>query len=292
MKKLFYYLLIIIAFTVNLISKDNHSYFLWEITDIENKNTTYLLGSIHLGNEKLFPLPNKILDAFDKSGTLVLEINLNEIDPFVIAQKAMYFDERTLENSLSNETYSILSQKLESSGFTKEIYNKFKPWFAAMVASVLNYTDEGLSSEYGIDEYFLKKANEKGLPIDQLETANEQINIFDSLPDSLNNLVVDFILTGSANGKTNIDELIEAYIKGDEKAISKFMIDSENENSEIYRLFNERLLTNRNKKMADKIDQFHKSGKKHFIIAGTAHFIGKDGIIELLKNKNYFIRRL
>jgi len=292
MKKYLIYGLLILFYSIKLISAEKYNFFIWEMKDPEYKNTTYLLGSIHLGNEKLFPLPQKILGAFDKSEILVLEINLNNIDPFAIAQKAMYFDGRTLEGTLSQETFNNLSIILESSGFTKEIYNKFKPWFAAMVASISEYTEEGLSSEYGIDTYFLKKANENNIPVDELESTAEQINIFDSLPESLNNLVVEYILTGSPNGSSKINELIDAYINGDEKKISKFMIELENDTSEISELFKERLLTNRNLKMADKIDNFHKSGKIHFVIAGTAHFLGKDGIIEILKNKNYIIKRL
>ena len=39
-------------------------------------NVIYLLGSIHLGSKSMYPLPQKIEDAFEKSAVLLVEVTL------------------------------------------------------------------------------------------------------------------------------------------------------------------------------------------------------------------------
>ncbi|MCX8054405.1 MAG: TraB/GumN family protein [Ignavibacteria bacterium] len=284
-------LLLFVLFVLNTKAQEERKYFFWEMSDAKSRNVTYLLGSIHLGNSKLFPLPDKIESAFDRSSVLVLELDLNSIDPFQLANRAMYLDGRTLEEALSPKTYRMLINKLEENGITEDIANFFKPWFAAMIASISYYEGEGLSTEYGIETYFLKKANEKGKTLAELESIDEQVNVFDALPDSLNDLVVDYILSGVAGGtEFDTEKLIDSYISGNEKELSSYLFNNENP-SEIELLFQNRLLIDRNIKMSQKIEEYHKSNTIHFVIAGTAHFLGPNGIIEILNKKGYRIKR-
>lgn len=284
--------LLFVLFVLNLKAQEERRFFFWEMTDTKSKNVTYLLGSIHLGNSKLFPLPEKIEEAFERSDVLVLELDLNSIDPFQLAHRAMYLDGRTLKDELSAKTYRMLINKLEENGITEDIANFFKPWFAAMIASIFYYEGEGLTAEYGIETYFLRKANEKGKTLSELESIDEQVNVFDTMPDSLNDMVVEYILSGVASGiEFDTEKLIDSFISGNEKELSSYLFKDENL-SEIDLLFQNRLLFDRNIKMAEKIEECHKSNKIHFVIAGTAHFLGSNGIIDILNKKGYKIKRL
>ena len=49
------------------------------------------------------------------------------------------------------------------------------------------------------------------------------------------------------------------------------------------------MINERNQKMANKLEEFLNNDQEVFMIVGLAHVIGKDGIIELLENKNYKI---
>ncbi len=285
-------LLLFILFVLNTKAQEERRFFFWEMTDNKSNNVTYLLGSIHLGNSSLFPLPKIIEESFDRSKVLVLELDLNSIDPFQLAHRAMYLDGRTLESALSKNTYQMLIRKLEENGITEDIANFFKPWFAAMIASISYYEGEGLSAEYGIESYFLKKANEKGKTLAELENVDEQINVFDAMPDSLNDLVVEYILSGVASGKEfDTDKLLECFVSGNDQELSSYLFKDDNL-SEIDLLFMQRLLIDRNIKMSEKIENYHKSNKIHFVIAGAAHFLGLNGIIEILNKKGYRINRL
>jgi len=60
--------------------------FLWKVQS--RGNTVYLLGSIHLLRKEIYPLHRKIEEAFDRSAVLVVEADVNRLDPKVL-QKLM-----------------------------------------------------------------------------------------------------------------------------------------------------------------------------------------------------------
>jgi hypothetical protein len=49
------------------------------------------------------------------------------------------------------------------------------------------------------------------------------------------------------------------------------------------------LVSRRNRTMAAKIEEFLNKGETYFIVVGAAHLVGKDGILERLKEKGYSV---
>jgi uncharacterized protein YbaP (TraB family) len=56
--------------------------------------------------------------------------------------------------------------------------------------------------------------------------------------------------------------------------------------------FHEKLVFERNKNIASKIEGYLKTKEHYFVVVGAAHLVGKDGIIEILKKKGYLIEQL
>ncbi len=81
---------------------------MWQIDGMNNR--IYLLGSIHLLREKDHPIPSAIYDAYDDAETLIMELDMDDVDP--IATQAMTVelgliqDDRTLADLLGPETYA------------------------------------------------------------------------------------------------------------------------------------------------------------------------------------------
>ena len=51
------------------------------------------------------------------------------------------------------------------------------------------------------------------------------------------------------------------------------------------------LVADRNVAMVDKLERLLKRGGSYFVVLGAAHFVGKDGIVELLKAKGYQVQQ-
>jgi uncharacterized protein YbaP (TraB family) len=52
-----------------------------------------------------------------------------------------------------------------------------------------------------------------------------------------------------------------------------------------------KLITDRNRTMAQRIDELIKQGKPLFVVIGSGHLPGKDGVIELLRQRGYKLRQ-
>src|SRR5262245_18559517 len=76
--------------------------FMWVAQS--NTATGYLLGSLHAAQKDLYPLDQRIENAFAKSHTLVVEVDESEMGPQVqlqLAAKGMYPLGDTLDKHIS-----------------------------------------------------------------------------------------------------------------------------------------------------------------------------------------------
>ena len=133
--------------------------FIWKISS--DNSTVYLLGSVHLAKESLYPLDNKIESAFAESDNLVVELDVNKVNPLELMKKVMYQDGNTLENNVSKEIYSQLKSMFDKHGIPAIAYEKAHPWFATVMLVNLELTASGYDEKNGIDLHFLNKADEK-----------------------------------------------------------------------------------------------------------------------------------
>jgi uncharacterized protein YbaP (TraB family) len=52
------------------------------------------------------------------------------------------------------------------------------------------------------------------------------------------------------------------------------------------------LIDQRNRQMADKIEEIVRGGSPSFVAVGAFHLVGKDGIVELLRRRGLAVRQL
>src|SRR6266540_5919357 len=53
---------------------------MWKVSS--KTNSGYVLGSVHLGDKSLYPLPVVIEDAFKSSSVLIVEVDIRNVDPY------------------------------------------------------------------------------------------------------------------------------------------------------------------------------------------------------------------
>src|SRR5690606_11781417 len=97
-------------------------------------NTVYLLGSFHF----LRPsedLPKSIDAAYEDAEQLLMEIDMDDVDPLQAQQLTLELgvlpEGETLETQLGAEAYAKVSEYARSIGVDPMLLNRFKPWLAA-----------------------------------------------------------------------------------------------------------------------------------------------------------------
>lgn len=269
--------------------------FLWEIQS--DKGNSYLFGSVHLLKKEHYPLKKVIEDSFEQSDVLVLEIDLAG-DKLLNAgmymlQKGTYQGEETLEDNISKKTYQLVKAKLKPLGLDIEGFKKWKPWMVAFSILERKLVQMGFNPMYGIDMYFLKKAQEEETKkeILGLETVEFQVGLFENFSkEESEKFLLSNILEADQLEK-EMDKMIRAWSGGDVESLEKTITENIREYPELI-AFYKKLTDDRNARMVKKIISFLNTGKTYFIVVGAGHMVGKKGIVQLLKNKGYTVNQL
>lgn len=264
--------------------------FLWKVKSKEN--TVYILGSIHFMKKEHYPLDKKIEDAFDKSDVLAVEANINDIgriDIQKVLNKAFYANNDSLEKHISENTFQLLKTKFENHGFPIWIINKQKPWFLALTLASLELIKNGYDPKYGLDMYFLSRANNK--KIKELESIDYQINLLSEFSDAEQEAFLLYSIKNSENLSKDIDDIVKAWKQGNIHALESVIMNSFKNYGGMTSIY-EKLIDERNEKMALRIEKYLESNESHFVIVGAGHLVGRKGIIEILKNKGYKIEQM
>ncbi len=263
---------------------------LWKITSKEN--TVYLLGSIHLLKQDAYPLSDVIEGAFNNSKTLVLEVDLDAMNApeaqQLILTKGLLPDGKTLRQTLSPETYRLVSEKVAAMGLQMEAVGRLKPWFLTLTLAVAKMQQLGYNPQYGIDKHFFDKARKSNKEVVGLETAEYQISLLDEMASSAQEATLLQTLKELDLFEKEFSQIVQAWSSGDSGLLEKSLLDSFKEYPEVHA----KLVLERNRNWLPKIEGFFGKGVNTLVIVGAAHLVGHEGVIELLKRKGHKVEQM
>lgn len=269
---------------------NSNAQLLWEISGKKMKNPSFLYGTFHVRDERVFRFDDSLMIKFNSCKAYAGELDVSNVglgEQFRMAKLMLMPGDTTLDMLISQEEYELVMKKAkEKLGDKAFVINKIKPIFtSSLMTEGVNENTEGTkdSTDY-LDQYLQKLAKSKKMQIIGIETVEEQMKALDklSLKDQASMLVS--ALQEEERGEDPMEELYEAYIKQDLKKIEEIV-----EASGMPDEFSQAVLLQRNYVMADRISRFIKK-KPTFIGIGVAHLPGKDGVIELLRKNGYTLR--
>ncbi|MCL1819533.1 MAG: TraB/GumN family protein [Oscillospiraceae bacterium] len=275
---------------------------IWQVTDTSGQ-IMYLFGSIHAADSVLYPLPPTIMNAFESSDYVAVEVDVNAFENDFDAQMAMslrmmYQDGKLIDDDIGSELHERAKdvftehEPLLDLGFPLEMLDLFKPYMWTSLLTSIIVSKSGLSEEYGLDKYFLTEAAARGKSILEIESMDEQLDIILGFSMPLQSLLLESALNidKSAN---EISELYNLWKQGNESGIEA-VLSSELEDipEHLAAEYNAALMTKRNLKMAEAAKRYMSEGKNVFYIVGIAHMLGGNGIIALLRQSGYTVELL
>ena len=295
MKKIFFSILIVILIGLMSIgyiyinsNKKEFSYtpITYEICDSDS--CIYLLGSMHLGDDRITKIDDKIIDLYNKSDVLAVEVDADISDIDITSLM--------LNGSIDEIISPELNEKLINFSYDHALFNYdtlkyMKLGYIYDYLSLLPYMEVGYMTE-GVDSYLISLAHTNNKKIVSLETIDEQLNLLLGYSDSFYIRQIETVIDNYELAKSESMNLYELYINSNYDGL-KNMIDLSSglgiDEEEIE--FNKAMYQDRNILMKNKVIEFLDNNDSVFMAVGCAHVIGKDGIIELLKD-NYKITRI
>jgi uncharacterized protein YbaP (TraB family) len=262
--------------------------FLWRVSS--GDRTVCLLGSIHFMKADAYPLSRAIEDAFDGSGTVVFETDIEAMGRAAVSMVAAgtLDGDTTLKDVLSKELYDEVSRRLDDLGMGVDSFAKTRPWMAAMGLTSFELMRAGYLGSEGIDSYFSSRAKASGKSQMGLESIEYQVSLFAGMSAEES---VDFLRYTLADLDTMIplvDEIVAAWKIGDAARIEDLLVDGFRDHEALF----DRLVTQRNLRWLPQIEELFRGDADAMVVVGSLHMVGEQGLIELLKARGYEVEQL
>jgi len=264
-------------------SKYNNG-LLWKV-DRPGQRPSYVFGTIHVADEAILDLPSIVKNALEHSDSFVMEALPDPAQAMLLIGMMYFSDGKKLSDLLSRKLFGRAVEILAAYHLTEQATASMKPWAAFLT---MNYP-----AEFGIvlDVELLRLAQQKGIEVYGLETLEEQGNILNNLEyDAQVRLLIDTICHYDVV-VDDIEMMKQLYLKRDLKGLFEFSHRYSIADDAVYKVLLKKLLTERNYIMAERMQPMLEDGNA-FIAIGAMHLPGKEGVLNLLKQRGYNISLL
>lgn len=258
--------------------------------------TSYLFGTIHVGKDGFYPLDAEVSRALQNSRALVIELDIRENASF---QKAMALHGRypagdKVQNHLQPQTLEKLAPALAKAGMSLQSVQQFKPWLIANLLVGVELDARGFKRAQAVEYALLAAAQEQDKAVRQLESAEYQLGLFDTLDARQQEqyLVESLADLESGTAMKKSLALIEAWNAADIPGIQAAWRTATSGNSIAAEFMQRVLLGKRNPEMAANIERIMQQDQVAFVGVGLLHLIGEDGLPQLLKRRGYQVEQL
>jgi uncharacterized protein YbaP (TraB family) len=268
----------------------SHPLTLWRVDG--NANAIYLLGSIHLLRPEDHPLPRAIDAAYEDAEIVVMELDMDDLDPAytqaAFNSAGVMTDGTTLRDLMGDEHYRSAEAAAAVIDIPLDMLAQSEPWLAAITVELMMLYRLGFNPVLGVEMTMTQRAMADGKPIEGLETVDQQLGFLDGLPlEAQRELLLQTLLQGAALNET-VDALIEAGRHGDTATLESELLQDLEAQEDLHNA----LIVNRNRRWAETIATWLDDERDYLVVVGALHLVGENGVPSLLERSCYVIRQL
>jgi len=241
---------------------------------------SFLLGTIHSADPRVLQWPSAIDDALQQASSFVLEMELKADSFFKIGSTMMFTDGHDLADLLGPSDYRRLVAAMASQPFPEAILRKMKPW---VLLAMLNQP-KSRQGEF-MDLRLYRRAISQGKAVFGLETAEEQLAVFDGLAMEDQVALLRSTLNHLGDLPRMADQMVDTYLTGNLEAIADLTQSFlKQDGTDLEQRFLLRLNDERNTRMVQRMMPRIEQGGA-FIAVGALHLTGPAGIIRQLAER-------
>lgn len=250
---------------------------LWRISGGQLKGSSYLFGTMHLQDRRIFQFSDSLYHYLEQSEAFATELNVEEMVEFLLASMTQRDTTALLKDVLSEQDYKKVARDLEKNfGVSATNITQREAWlYKRGLKSKLKVKETDMPAV--VDFYLYNIARRLGKRVGGIEDMADQQYIIDELYGSFD---PQQLLINHTDPKA-IERMIRIYMAQDLNQLAA-LIDGPDT------LMRDKILIQRNKKMAHRIDSMGQL-RSHFFAIGAAHLPGTDGLIELLQQRGFSV---
>lgn len=262
----------------------------WELRG--ERNTIYLAGSMHLLHPDAADLPPPVQRAYQDSRELVMEVDLDDLDPqegaMFTATHGTYASGEGLRQALGEARWARVLEACTKVGIPAAALDQLEPWVVALILSVAQMSAAGLDINSGVEQQLQALAGADRKPIEGLETVEFQLSIFDNLAPEQQARLLELTLDEGEQMQSELAALTAAWREGRTTELESLLLGEYAKFPELY----EALVYRRNRDWIPKIRALGERDGNVLVVVGALHLIGERGVIALLQQAGFEPTRL
>jgi len=273
---------------------------LYKVSD-EDGDVVWLFGSIHVGVEEYYPLPDYVMDAFEGSDALAVEFDLVSFEKNLGAQikavqSLMYTDGSTIKDHIPEALYNRAVEIAEQYDMYNKAYDYYIPMmWVSLIDNILVDCSEA-DALLGVDRHMIEMAYEMDKPVLDVESAEFQYAMMAGFSDELQIMLLEESVAGFDDVDEYIlelEEMIDIWMRGDEAAFAEMLSEEplfdSAEEQVLYEEYNNAMVYERNLQMTEYAVDALENGEEIFICVGSAHVVGVGAMAQNLKELGYTV---
>lgn len=252
---------------------------LWKISGNGITKPSYLYGTVHLICSSDFTLSPQLKKSMAQSEKLYLEIDMDDPAMNMKMLQLSMLKGKKLSDFFSEADYNKLNAFFRDSiGMPLAMLNTMKPF---VLFSMITLKTMPCDKHESYEMSLVKMAKEQTKEVLGLETIEDQMKVFDDMPDSVQAQMVMRYVNEFDKQKADFQNMIDMYKAEDLDGLYSYIMSSPDiEGAQDVLLFN------RNQKWIPVIEAAIKEEPTFFAV-GAGHLAGEKGLIQLLKDKGY-----
>ncbi len=261
---------------------------MWEVSDGDSR--VVLFGTVHSLPRGVDWFRAHVVGALDGSKALVLETIPPESSasmmPVVLRLARLSAPRPALERV--PEIYRGTLER-EMARLKTGPMDWYKTWFIALTLANLESQANGMDPGLGVEAVLAERAKIRQIPIEALETAEQQLIYFDALSEADQQQLLISALDDLKGAKGKMDALIDDWMAGRTDSLADRM----NADFERSPMLKRMLVNDRNARWAAWIaDALKKRPGTLFVAVGAGHMAGSGSLLDELKARGLTAKRV
>lgn len=255
---------------------------LWRISGNGLQKPSYLFGTMHLQDKRLFNFTDSLYQFLEKAEGFAIEINFRDYMDTIVQRSIQKKEEEFLSDA--DEEVEVDSKKLDkgADSLLKEFGITKNKLTRKQLKKIRDYRINKIVQEGEmptiVDAYLYGIALRQGKWLGGIEDVHDQMDVFDELGK---NLDVNEVFIPEDKLRFSMEQLINIYLQQDLQGIADYT----------YRAdpgYKDKVIVQRNIKMARRMDSLS-ALRSMFFAVGAAHLPGDSGVISFLRNKGFTV---
>jgi len=243
---------------------------------------SFLVGTMHTEDQRVTGLLEHFGPVIESVDVVVVEVVPDALTLLAVGAATLLPVDQSLRGLVGEAQFGALAKAASHLGLSVDVLDRLKPWAAAVTLGMpVSRTGRFLDMEIYLRALELRKQ------VIGLETAAEQLAVFDQMSMELQLALLEEVVKNAHQMPKQLEELTTVYLQGDLKRIDQVARSQyESMPEPIAQWFDEQLLDNRNARMLARLPALLDTTGV-LVAVGAMHLAGDSGLVAGLRRLGY-----